>query len=69
MEALAQSSRIFRELEFLNGSDHRLLTAENFEILENYLRFSGTHVKKLSMSIVSSNANYKRGMILRDVLF
>jgi hypothetical protein len=43
---LVQSSRIFEELEFVKGS-YYLVQQRNFQTLEEYLSFAGTHVKKL----------------------
>ncbi len=50
MECLAQSSRIFEELEFSNGCTY--LQPEKFEIFEEYFRSTGSHVKKLVIKVV-----------------
>ncbi len=46
LESLLQSSRIFEELEFSWGSGINLLRPEKFEMIEDYVRFTGIHVKK-----------------------
>jgi hypothetical protein len=50
LKSLVQSSRIFQELEFVEGSDDYLKKQEKFEFLEEYLGFTGSHIKKLKLS-------------------
>jgi hypothetical protein len=52
LESLIQSSRISQELEFSWGSDGYLSSPEKFEVLEEYIRFTGIHVKKLNVEHV-----------------
>ncbi len=52
LESLFQSSRIFEELEFSWGSDDFLTSPEKFEILDEYIKFTGIHVKKLTIQYV-----------------
>ncbi len=49
LASLVESSRIFEELEFLKGSEY-LLLPEKIQPLEEYLGFTGPHIKKLYIS-------------------
>ncbi len=52
LESLVQSSRTSQELEFSWGSDGYLSSPEKFKVLEEYIRFTGIHVKKLNIEHV-----------------
>jgi hypothetical protein len=49
LESLVQSSRVFEELKFDEGCSYYFLSQEKFEILEEYLGFTGNHVKILTI--------------------
>jgi hypothetical protein len=53
LKSLVQSYRIFEELEFLKGSFAYLSSPEKFEILEEFIRFTGIYVKELTIREVS----------------
>jgi hypothetical protein len=46
---LVQSSRVFEELRFYEGCSDYFLSQEKFEVLEEYLGFTGNHVKILAI--------------------
>jgi hypothetical protein len=50
LESLVRSSRIFGKLEFTSGSNDNLRSHGRFRILEEYLGFTGPHIKKLKIS-------------------
>jgi hypothetical protein len=52
-DSLVQSSRIFRELEFSGESGGQWLHPEKFQLLEDYLSFTGAYLKKFNI-----DANY-----------
>ncbi len=52
LESLVQSSRIFEELEFVEGSDD-YPSQGKFQVLEEYLGFTGIHTKKLVLTYVT----------------
>jgi hypothetical protein len=51
LESLVQSSRIFEELELPKGYGDHLLLPVKFELLEEYLGFTGPHIKSCSLKI------------------
>jgi hypothetical protein len=55
VESLVESTRIFEEVEFVDDQTPRTylqsLNPKNFEILEDYIEFIGSHVKKFVFSI------------------
>jgi hypothetical protein len=51
LESLVQSSRIFEELELPKGFGDHLLLPVKFELLEEYLGFTGPHIKSCSLKI------------------
>jgi hypothetical protein len=52
LEMLVQSSRIFEELKFDGGCTDYFASQEKFEILEEYLGFTGSHIKKLEIDFM-----------------
>ncbi len=50
LEDLVQSSRIFEELKFYMRCTDLFASQEKFEVLEEYLGFTGFHVKELTLS-------------------
>jgi hypothetical protein len=50
--SLVQSSRIFQELKFYRGCTDYFASQEKFEVLEEYLGFTGIHVKELAIGIM-----------------
>ncbi len=55
IESLVQSSRIFEKLEFDFRSDDYLWSQEKFERIEEYLGFTGIHVKELKFKEMKVN--------------
>jgi hypothetical protein len=49
LESLVQSSRIFQDLIFLGGPEDSWLYEEKFGIIEEYLEFTGGHIKTLQI--------------------
>jgi hypothetical protein len=50
LESLAQSSRVFEELEFMWGKkDHCFECPEKFEIFQDYLSFAGIYIKTIAI--------------------
>ncbi len=49
LESLVQSSRIFEELQFLEqyGAEDHWLDQKKFKMIEKFIKFTGSHVKKL----------------------
>jgi hypothetical protein len=47
LECLIKSSRIFEELQFVKGYGDYLMLPAKFELIEEYLSFTGPHIKNL----------------------
>ncbi len=62
LESLVQSSRIFEELEFHKGCGDYLLLPAKFDILGEYLGFTGPHIKKLVISKVKVDLNFLKDL-------
>jgi hypothetical protein len=54
LKSLVQSSRIFQELVFSESRDDGyLLDPEKFELIEEYIKFTGPYIKKIAISRVA----------------
>ncbi len=49
LESLVESSRIFEELEFWQSDDY-LSDPDKFEMIREYISFTGSHIKKLTIN-------------------
>jgi hypothetical protein len=64
LESLVQSSRVFEELEFWQGKgDDQVLSPAIFEIIEQYIKFTGIHVKKLFVNIEEMGIQMDRKVV------
>ncbi len=52
LDNLVKSSRIFEKFEFAIGYDDYLLIQEKFQMIEEYISFTGSHIKKLNITFI-----------------
>jgi hypothetical protein len=64
LESLVQSSRVFKELEFLQVRDNSyLLDPEKFELIEDYIKFTAPQIKKIAIRYVKGHPSILQQLI------